>query len=348
MTAVPLLSLLSSLVASSPASRCEQIVLHREKPLMSTYVGITARGCDAGELEGAIRAAFAEMERLSAQLSEWEPHSAVSQVSARAGVAPVVVPPALFTVLDVSQQVAALTGGAFDVTWAALADLWHFPATQDSAPAPRLPAPAAVARQLALVGYQNLDLDRGASTAYLRHPGMRLGLGGVAKGYIAAAAADLLVSRGVADVLVAASGDLAARGTNGPRPWTAAIEDPRRTGVVLATVELRDESLSTAGDYEHCFFVAGHRYHHILDPKTGYPAEGAESVTVLSTSGALADALDTGLLVLGTAHGTAAVAGLDVGALFVSAAGVVHAAGARAGRFALAPALASPRADTRQ
>ena len=105
-------------------------------------------------------------------------------------------------------------------------------------------------------------------------PGARIGLGGIAKGYIAEAAANFLVARGIHDVLVAASGDMTARGRNGDRPWTIAIRDPRDPSGARATVRLEDESISTSGDYERFFVVDGRRYHHIIDPSTGYPATG--------------------------------------------------------------------------
>jgi thiamine biosynthesis lipoprotein len=178
---------------------------------------------------------------------------------------------------------------------------------------------------------------------------MRLGLGGVAKGYIAAAGAQALVNRGISDLLVAASGDITARGQDGDRPWRVAIQDPRQADRTIATIELHDESISTAGDYEHCFFIEGRRYHHILDPKTGYPADsGTVSVSVLSDSGLLADALDTGLLVMGTRAGSELAEHLTrVGALFVDDDGEVHAAGPLADRFQIGSRLHPPRPDAR-
>jgi thiamine biosynthesis lipoprotein len=315
---------------AAPAT-CEETVVRRSRPMMATLVSVTARGCDAAALEARIGEAFAEMERLAAILSEWNPDSAVSKVNARAGLEAVPIPRELREVLQAALEAAALTGGAFDPTWAALADLWRF----DGGP-PRLPAPAEVERRRKLVDYRDLVLAPEGGTAFLRRQGMRLGLGGLAKGYIAAAAADLLVSRGVADVLVAASGDIAARGRNGARPWTVAVRDPRAPRGALATVELADESISTAGGYERFFEVGGRRYHHILDPKTGYPARGAASVTVIAPRGVVADALDTGLFVLGARRGLPLVESLPgVAALFVDSRGRVRLSrGARA-RFRL-------------
>ncbi len=312
----------ATLLAASLAV-CRPATVRRVRPMMATYVAITAVGCDEGRLAEGVRIAFSEMERLAGILSEWDPRSAVSRVSARAGEAAVAVPPELYEVLGAGQRVAALTGGAFDVTWAALAGLWRF-----DAPNPRPPDPAEVAKARTLVDYRDLLLDPSGRTAFLRRKGMRIGLGGIAKGYIAAAAADLLVARGIRDVLVAASGDIAARGTNGGRPWRVAIRDPRREDAIVATIDLHDESISTAGDYERCFFSGGVRYHHILDPKTGWPARGVASVTVVGKSGVLADGLDDGLFVLGPGPGgRVAAATAGIGALFVGEDGTIRTAG---------------------
>jgi thiamine biosynthesis lipoprotein len=338
------LALLAVLAAGTPPAApatCEETVVRRSRPMMATLVSVTARGCDAAVLEARIGEAFAEMERLAAILSEWSPDSAVSKVNARAGLEAVPIPPELREVLQAALEAAALTAGAFDPTWAALADLWRF----DGGP-PRLPAPAEVERRRKLVDYRDLVLAPESGTAFLRRQGMRLGLGGLAKGYIAAAAADLLVSRGVAHVLVAASGDIAARGRNGTRPWTVAVRDPRAPRGALATVELADESISTAGGYERSFEVGGRRYHHILDPKTGYPARGSESVTVIAPRGVVADALDTGLFVLGATRGLPLVESLPgVAALFVDPRGRVRLSRAARARFRLRSAAAAGPAD---
>lgn len=332
--AVALLCALASLPAPARAAqgpRCAETLVQRARPMMATVVSISVRGCDVAALEAGIAAGFAEMERLAGILSEWDPTSAVSRVNAQAGEQPAPAPRELLDVLQAAQAAARATSGAFDPTWAALSDLWKFDGTQ-AAP----PAAEEVRRRLRLVDFRALTLDAAAGTAFLRERGMRLGLGGLAKGYIAAAAADLLVGRGIGSCLVAASGDIAARGRNGGRPWTVAVRDPRRRGATLATVELRDESISTAGDSERFFVAGGRRYHHILDPRTGYPARGTRSVTVVARSGVWADALDTGLLVLGSRRGLPVVEAMPgVAALFVDGAGAIHLSRGAASRFKL-------------
>ncbi len=334
MTAGVGLTLLATAVGLAPApttpvdagdAPCSDVVLERARPMMATIVTVTARGCPSELLDERIREAFAEMDRLAALLSEWSSDSPVSLVNRNAGLGPVRVPAEVLDVLSLAAHVSSRTSGSFDVTWAALADLWRFGGTRP----PRLPPPEEVKRRRALVAFRDVVLDRPASTAFLRRPGMRLGLGGIAKGYIAEAGASLLVSRGVRDVLVAASGDIAARGRNGDRPWVVAIRDPRHSSRVLGTVELHDESISTSGDYERFFVIGGRRYHHILDPRTGYPAAASESVTVIARHGADADALATGLFVLGPERAAAALGDdPDVAAVLVGRDGQVHLAGA--------------------
>jgi FAD:protein FMN transferase len=331
---------LGALLASAAyagRSPCREITLRRAKPMMATLVSVTVRGCAEASLELRVREAFTEMERLAAILSEWTPESAVSRVNQRAGIEPVRVPPELWEVLQAAQDASVLTSGAFDATWAALGGLWRF----DGLP-PRLPPAEDIERQRRLVGYRDLVLSPSDHSAFLRHLGMRLGLGGLAKGYIAEAAANLLVSRGLPDVLVAASGDIAARGRNGNRPWKVGIRDPRRPSGTLATVELRDESISTAGDSERFFILDGRRYHHILDPRTGYPARGTQNVTVVARRAVVADALDTGLFVLGPARGLEVAASIPgVAALFVDDAGEIHLSAGAARRFSLVRSPAS-------
>lgn len=271
------------------------VLLRRSRPLMGTLVGVAVRGDDAHVLEAVIRSAFAEMERLEAMLSEWRPGSAVSQVNQSAGKAPVQVPLELIEIMEIADQVSRASQGAFDCTWAALSEAWR-----PDDPNFRPPSPEAVASARKLVSYRDVVVDVKAQTVFLRRPGMRLGLGGIAKAAIAERAADLAVASGVHHILIDAGGDVVARGRQGERPWTVGIRDPRSAAHLLATLELHDEVIATSGDYEHFVTIEGQRYHHLLDPRTGFPASASRSATVIARNGALAEALSTALFVLGT------------------------------------------------
>lgn len=307
-------------------------ILRRARPLLGTVVAVTVRGRSPERLRGVAGAMFREAERLQAMLSEWTDTSAVAAVADAAGRRPVRVPGEVVEVVETALAVSALTAGAFDPTWRPLAEVWRF-----HGPAPRRPCRREVLERLALVDHREVIVDKMRGTVFLRRPGMRLGLGGVAKAFIAERMAALAVAMGVGDVLVDAGGDVVARGRNGARPWTVAIRDPRRPGGAIAIAELGDGAVATSGDYEACFVSGGRRHHHLLDPATGYPARGTRSVTVVARSAALADALATGLFVLGAERGRAVAAGLPgVAALWLRADGRVEAVGAAAGASASA------------
>jgi FAD:protein FMN transferase len=307
------------------AARCEpqadfdDILVRRARPLMGTLVGVTVRGHDPNALEQGIRMVFAEMERLEGILSEWRFDSSVSRANRCAGVAPVRVPVELVKVMETARDVSRATGGAFDTTWTALSGLWRF-----DEPGFRPPAAADVAAARTFVDYRDVDLDVEAQTLFLRRRGMRLGLGGIAKAYIAECAADLAVASGVCHILIDAGGDVVARGRHGECPWTVGIRDPRSPSHLLATLDLDDEVVATSGDYEHFVDVDGHRYHHLLDPRTGYPASASRSATVIAPGGALAEALSTALFVLGPPGLEIASSFAQTAALLIDGDGVAH------------------------
>lgn len=304
--------------ASARAARHERsTILRRARPAMGTFVALTLRGTRPGVLEGIARAVFEEIERLEGILSEWRESSALSEVNGAAGIRAVAVPPELIEVAEIAREAWAATSGAFDSTWRPLADAWR--------DRPRPPSPRSIAAKRALVGFESVDVDRRACTVFLRRRGMKLGFGGVAKAFIAERAAELATRSGVRDVLVDAGGDVIARGRNGALPWRIAIRHPREPGAIMAIVSLRDEAVATSGDYESFLGVDGHRYNHILDPRTGRPATACRSVTVVAPRGGVADALATGFFVLGEKHGARIAAALPgVEALFVTGEGTLH------------------------
>ena len=311
-----------------PQADLVDILVRRARPLMGTLVGVTVRGHDRNALEQAIGSVFAEMERLEAILSEWRPDSAVSHVNQSAGELPVRVPVELIEVMQIAGGVSRATGGAFDATWAALADLWKL-----DDPHFRSPDSDAVAAARTLVDYREVVLDVHAQTVFLGQRGMRLGLGGIAKAFIAERAAVLAVASGVSHILVDAGGDVVARGRKGERPWTIGIRHPRSASHLLATLDLDDEVVATSGDYQHFVEVNGHRYHHLLDPRTGYPSSVSRSATVVAPNGALAEALSTALFVLGPPGLESLSSFGSIAALLVDGDGMAHFTGSGNTRF---------------
>ena len=292
-------------------------LVQRSRLAMGSQLTLTAWTNDEDHALSAFEAAFAEFDRLEALMSIWRDKSDVQRINDAAGQAPVAVSPEVIEVLLAAQQVSEWTGGKFDITFAALADVWKFDHDQDN----RVPAPEDIQRRIPLVDYTALEVDPKAGTAFLTHTGMRVHLGGIGKGYAVERAMGILRSRGIRDFMIQSGGDLYVGGLRDGQPWPLGINDPRGTGgQSFATVVLTDATLSTSGDYERFFFKDGRRYHHIIDPDLGEPARGCRSVTIIAPSPLLADGLSTGVFILGPEAGLALVEKLpDVEAVIVTA-----------------------------
>lgn len=268
--------------------------VRRSQLLMGTIVEIVAAGQASGQLDTAIDAAFAEMARLDKLLSSHRQESEISRLSRDSRGFMVTAETA--EVIALGQDVAQHSGGAFDMTLGALKELWSFDAAQ-----PAVPDKQAVAGALAGIGPDALTLN--GRQVVKRVPHLQVDLGGIAKGYAVDRAIAVLEEHGVTSAAVNAGGDMYLLGQRPERPWLIGIQHPRQQDAVLATVQVRDRAVVTSGDYERFFELEGHRYHHILDPQTGYPARGCQSVTIMTDSVALGDALATAVFVLGPQAG---------------------------------------------
>lgn len=205
------------------------------------------------------------------------------------------VPPGLMRILKEGKALGDLTSGAFDITWAALWGVWDFKAKE-----PKVPAPESIRARLPLIDYRLLALDEQAMTARLPQQGMKIGLGGIAKGFALARAAETLDQQGVKSYLLSAGGQIFARGLRDGNPWRVGIRDPRgESDDYFAVVTVSNVSVSTSGDYERYFELEGTRYHHILDPRTGMPSRGLRSATVMGPDATIVDALSTAMMVMG-------------------------------------------------
>jgi thiamine biosynthesis lipoprotein len=261
---------------------------------------------------------------VDARMSEWNDTSPLSSVNRAAGVEPVHVPEDLRRLIRRGIKIGDLTGGAFDITWAALWGLWDF-----NADPPRVPDEERIEARLRLVDYRRLEIDDEAGTVYLPEKGMLIGLGGIAKGYALDRAAAALRAAGIDSFLISAGGQMMVGGRRGDRPWRIGIRDPRMGPAdYFAYLTVTDTSVSTSGDYERFFILDGVRYHHILDPRTGRPAHPPgrlRSATVVCADATLADALSTALIVLGREEALALVESLDgVEAVLVDDKAQVH------------------------
>jgi thiamine biosynthesis lipoprotein len=308
-------------------------LVERARVSMGSEVRLTAWTADEANALLAFEHIFEDFDHLDRVLSVWHEASDISRLNAAAGKAPVKIKPEVLEVLQIAQQIGRWTSGKFDVTFGALSGLWKFDHDQDNT----VPAAAAIAARLPLIGYEALEIDSREGTAFLRRPGMRAHLGGIGKGFAVDRAATMLRSHGIDDFLVQAGGDLYASGRKGDRPWRAAIRDPRGEGNIAA-MDLAQTTFSTSGDYERFFVHEGRRYHHILDPDTGQPAAGTRSVTIVATRAVIADGLSTGVFVMGPDAGMALVEQLpDVEGVIVTADGDVRVSSGLRGRLQLAP-----------
>jgi thiamine biosynthesis lipoprotein len=283
-----------------------------------SFAAFTTPALDAGKLHAAFDAATDEIVRIEKLMTTWDPASEVSRINAAAGKDPVPVGPETFAVIQEAQHASEISGGCFDITFETLHGLWKF--DQDLDPHP--PAPADLRAKLKYVGYKHVQLDPAASTVRIDEPHVRISLGGIAKGYAVDQASKVLLGAGITSFYVQAGGDLFTHGTKPDgSPWQAGIRDPRGPeGDYFALMPVSDHAFSTAGDYERSYVIGNKRYHHIIDPHTGYPATASRSVTIWAPTALQADAIDDAVFILGPEKGLALVESIDgVGAVIVDA-----------------------------
>ena len=281
-----------------------------------TFSALTSDRTDEADVRATIGQAISEIRRLEALMTTWRADSEVSRINASAGRAPVVVGPETLAVIEKSLWMSAMSGGVFDITFEVMHGLWRF----DEDLAAELPSPSAVAARRKLIDYRHVVVDRTASTVFLDAESTKIGLGGIAKGYAVDRAAAILLAGHIDDFIVQAGGDLYVHGRRADgAPWIAGVRDPRGPeGEYFARMPVIDHAFSTAGDYERSFVVGGRRYHHIIDPRTGYPATASRSVTIWASDALTADALDDAVFILGPERGLELVESIgDAGAIIV-------------------------------
>jgi thiamine biosynthesis lipoprotein len=274
-----------------------------------TFVAYSTPQTDEAATRAAIGRALDEMRRLEALLSEWRDDSEVGRINAQAG-SWVTVGPETLEVIQKGLWAGKISGGVFDITFQAMSGLWKFGSAQDKHP--KVPSAAAVAAAKKHVDYRRVEVSETEHQVRLGKD-QKMGLGGIAKGYIVDRAVGVLRNAGLDAFLVQAGGDLYGAGhkPDGSR-WVSGIQDPRgRQGQYFATIELEDHAFSTAGDYARAYVIGGKRYHHIIDPRTGYPATACRSVTVWAPNAFVADAVDDVVFILGPEKGLPLVDSLD-------------------------------------
>lgn len=270
-------------------------------PLMGTMVQIQALGLSDKALHIGVSAAFQEMSRLTNMMSRFKPDSMVNAINLAAGITPVVVPPELMQVLRLAQSVSERTDGSFDITVGSVQG-WAF--TDEGG---HMPDAASVRRQQRSVNFKDLKLDTHRHTAYLQRQGMRLDLGGIAKHAILDAGMQVLKQHGIRQAMINGGGDVLTMGGHAGKPWRVGIRDPRAPSRLLGIVKLNEGIVASSGDYERYFTQDGQRYHHIIDPKTGYPSHGPHGVTLVAGHYSQLDGLGAAIMVMGQQAGQALI-----------------------------------------
>jgi FAD:protein FMN transferase len=287
----------------------------REEAIMGTRVAVELWSEDAALAERAMAAVIDEMRRTDELMSTYKPESQLSQVNAHAHERAVEVDADIITVVVRALEMSRLSRGAFDITYASVGYLYDYRAHQR-------PTDDEIAAALPGVDYRQVVVDREARTIRFLKEGVRIDLGGIAKGYAVDRAVERLRAMDVRHAMVNAGGDTRLLGDRRGKPWIVGIRDPRADGRMVTRLPLADESVSTSGDYERYFEEDGLRYHHILVPGTGRSAREVRSATVLGPDATLTDALSTTVFVLGVERGMEIVSRVPgVEAVIVDAAG---------------------------
>lgn len=308
-------TLLLVLVALACPARAEW--LQAEQAIMGTRCVVELWSEDRARGQAAIDAVFTEFQRIDALMSTYKPESELSRVNANAAAGPVPVSRELYDLLATSIEYSKLTGGAFDVTYASVGYLYDYRAH-------RHPDAEAIASALPGIDYRHIELDPGRLTVRFRRPGVRVDLGGIAKGHAVDQGIAVLQRLGIDRAMVNAGGDTRIIGDRLGRPWIVGIRHPDDANKVVLRIPLTDTAMSTSGDYERFFEEDGVRYHHILDPKTGRSASKLRSVTIIAPTATRTDALTKSVFVMGAEEGIRFIDTLgDVDAIAVTPEGKV-------------------------
>lgn len=303
------------LVLASHSARAEWI--YRDDAIMGTRVSVEVWAPDRASGNRAIDAVFADMHRIDKLMSTYKETSEISKVNREAATHPVKISAELFSLLETAQQYSALSDGVFDITYASVGYLYDYRNH-------RRPDGKAIAEALPTVDYRQLQLDRANLTIAFGKPGMRIDLGGIAKGYSVDRGIDILKKMGFGHAMVNAGGDTRVVGDRFGKPWMIGIRHPDRKDEVVLRIPLADAAFSTSGDYERFFDEGGVRYHHIIDPKTGYSPHAVRSATLIAPTATRTDGLSKTVFILGPQKGIEFINRLpDVDAVVVAADGKV-------------------------
>ncbi len=285
-------------------------IYKESRTAMYTTCTITVLSHSPDKAKEAIDAGFAEIKRLEALLNYYSTDSEITAINNNAGKSPVKVSKETLDIIAKALAIAEATGGAFNPTIGPVMKLWEFSRQEPEHP---IPSGQIISETLKLVDYSRININEVDSEIFLMDEGMEIDLGGIAKGYAADKAIWTIRAAGISSALVSIAGDIKGTGLKiDNKPWRVGVQDPRSKSSesqekeykIITTINLSDKAISTSGDYQRFFFKDGKRYHHIIDPRTGYPTESSLiSVSVMASEGYMADGLSTGIFILGPERG---------------------------------------------
>jgi FAD:protein FMN transferase len=268
--------------------------------LMGNHFEMSVIASDEAWADECIDAGVAEIQRIERLLTTYSDDSETNRINQQAGIAPVRVSQETFDIIDRSLRISRLTQGAFDITYGSVDKrLWNFDPDMKS-----LPDPATARQMVRLINYRNVILSKAHTTVFLKEEGMRIGFGGIGKGYAAERAKAVMRQKGADSGIVNASGDLTVWGHQPDgKPWTIGIVNPNAAGQVFSYLEVVNMAIATSGNYEKYVMIGGRRYSHTINPRTGLPVTGVKSVTILCPNAELADAMATPVMIMGIRAG---------------------------------------------
>jgi len=288
------------------------------RPMMGTEVSVYLWSDDPEHGRQALEEVFAEAERINRLMSTYVDGSEISEINRVAAKRPVVAGEELFRIIQRSLDISVLTHGAFDITYDSVGQHYDFRERQR-------PDDGTVETEKQNIDYRYVQVDEASSSVRFLKEGVRINLGGIAKGYVVERGINILLGLGIEHAIVTAGGDSRLLGDRRGRPWIVGIRDPREEGQVAISVPLVDEAISTSGDYERYFDEDGVRYHHIIRPSTGEPAGGVHSATVFGPDAVITDALSTSVFVMGVEKGLTLIATLpDYESIVIDSEGSVY------------------------
>jgi FAD:protein FMN transferase len=268
--------------------------------LMGNRFEISVVSEDENWANERIENAITEISRIEQLLTTFKPDSQTNFINDNAGIKPVRVDKEVFNLIERSLKISNLTQGAFDITYGSIdKSLWNFDTKMTS-----LPDAITAKNTVKLIDYQKVTLNKNEQTVFLQEQGMRIGFGGIGKGYAAEMAKQLMIREGVKSGVVNASGDLTTWGNqpNG-KQWTIGIADPNHKNKTFSSLNISNMAVATSGNYEKFVLIEGKRYSHTINPKTGMPITGIKSVTIIAPNAELADSLATPVTVMGVKVG---------------------------------------------